>query len=74
MADDALRDMFLDSVYDTMEEFLVSLECPDYPEPPQFPKLPKRHVHNCVDFPDHSAGSHLCECGVMWQGEHASPT
>jgi hypothetical protein len=28
------------------------------------------HVHNCIDFPDHSAGSHLCECGVMWRGEH----
>jgi hypothetical protein len=36
--DDALRDMFLDSAYDTMEEFLASLEVPDCPEPPQFPR------------------------------------
>lgn len=28
------------------------------------------HQHNCVDYPDHSDGAHLCECGVMWQGEH----
>lgn len=29
-----------------------------------------RHTHDCIDYPDHSAGAHLCQCGVMWQGEH----
>jgi hypothetical protein len=35
---DALRRMYLESVYDTVEEFLTSLECPDFPEPMQFPR------------------------------------
>lgn len=35
---DGLRRMYLESAYDTVEEFLMSLECPDYPEPTQFPR------------------------------------
>lgn len=35
---DGLRCMYLESEYDTPEEFLASLECPDYPEPMQFPR------------------------------------
>jgi hypothetical protein len=35
---DGLRRMYLESAYDTPEEFLASLEVPDYPEPMQFPK------------------------------------
>ena len=35
---DGLRRMYLESAYDTVEEFLASLEVPDYPEPPQFPR------------------------------------
>lgn len=35
---DGLRRMYLESAYDTPEEFLASLECPDYPEPMQFPR------------------------------------
>ena len=33
---DALRRMYLESAYDTVEEFLASLECPDFPGPMQF--------------------------------------
>ena len=33
-----LRRLYLESEYDTVEEFLVSLECPDYPDPFQFPR------------------------------------
>lgn len=35
---DGLRRMFLESAYDTVEEFLASLEVPDHPEPDQFPR------------------------------------
>ena len=35
---DGLRQMYFESVYDTPEEFLESLECPDFPEPMQFPR------------------------------------
>jgi hypothetical protein len=30
------------------------------------------HTHGCVDFEDHSAGAHLCECGQMWTRRRSS--
>jgi hypothetical protein len=35
---DGLRRMYLESCYDTVEEFMAALECPDYPEPFQLPR------------------------------------
>lgn len=62
---DRLRRMYLESAYNTPEEFLASLEVPDHPEPPM--------AVGCTKDPECADAGGLCddvrECGSAYPVE-----